>query len=139
MSGRGRGAYYKAKYARGGGSRSNGHGDGSDAKRSRVDAAQVGGALGDARGLHDALCERDGRPYPAYKDVEGTWLLPNFAFVLEHAQADPFAAPSKVSVRMSHAAAGFPQGMIGNKIRRIALADYLARTIHCECKARSYG
>ena len=40
---------------------------------------------------------------------------------------DPFAPPSRVRVRVDGAAAGFPRDLSANRIRRMALADFLAR------------
>jgi len=89
--------------------------------------------------LRQTLLARDNRPYPAYHDVEGRWDFSDFSFILDHAQADPFAAPSKCRVRIGHAAAAFPKELLASRVRRTALADYLSRTLRCECDERSYG
>ena len=68
-----------------------GAGDAGAAKR---------GAQGSAQELERALRDREGRPYPAYHDVEGAWAFPDFLFVLDRAQSDPYAAPSRCRVQV---------------------------------------
>jgi hypothetical protein len=43
------------------------------------------------------------------------------------AQGDPYAAPSRLRVRVSPAAAGLPAHLYESRVRRVALRDYLAR------------
>ena len=40
---------------------------------------------------------------------------------------DPFAPPSRMRVRVDGTAAGFPHGLSSDRVRRMALADFLAR------------
>ncbi|MCB9794475.1 MAG: ABC-ATPase domain-containing protein [Alphaproteobacteria bacterium] len=48
-----------------------------------------------------ALLQRiDGRPYPAYRDLEGTWALDAYTLFVDRVQGDPFAAPSRVRARL---------------------------------------
>ena len=79
-------------------------------------------------------CRRlDGRGYPAYRDLEGEWSLGDGVSVfVDRVARDPFAPPSRVRVRMDREAAGFPASLYSNRIRRIALADFLARQIRRE-------
>ena len=47
------------------------------------------------------LLERiDRRSYPAYKDTRGAYRFGDYVLSIDHVQGDPFAAPSKVSVRV---------------------------------------
>lgn len=83
--------------------------------------------------LRTRLFQLDRRGYPAYRDLEGEWrfaparLAPEFVLALDHAQGDPYAAPSRLRVRVAMAAAGFPPDTWQTPIRRLALEDYLAR------------
>lgn len=137
MSGRGRGAYYKQKYGRGG-NRGAGRSDhnapqsGPELKRSRT------AVLGDASDLEAWLRRHDNRPYPAYHDIEGTWTFPGFTFTLDHAQADPYASPSKAHVRIPHATAKFPPVLYASRIHKIALADYVLRALYEMCVSKRY-
>ena len=79
-------------------------------------------------GLAAACRELDGRGYPAYRDLEGEWSLGNGVTVfVDRAARDPFAPPSRLRVRVDGAVAGLPHGLLSNRERRIALADFLAR------------
>ncbi|MCY4573855.1 MAG: ABC-ATPase domain-containing protein [Gemmatimonadetes bacterium] len=70
----------------------------------------------------------DGRGYPAYRDLKGTWQLPQFKLMVRHVQGDPFAAPSRVAAVLEPARAGFPAATIATASRRTGLSCLLART-----------
>ncbi|MCP5043012.1 MAG: ABC-ATPase domain-containing protein, partial [bacterium] len=75
-------------------------------------------------------CRRiDRRGYPAYKDLRGTFVFDEFTLCLDHVQGDPFAAPSKLRVRVPMEVAGIPEALFANRVRRIALEDFVARAI----------
>lgn len=76
----------------------------------------------------------DGRGYKAYRELEGAYDFGKYQVFIEHVQGDPFAIPSKVRVRISQRIAQFPPFLFQTKVRKIALADYLAR-----CFARAIG
>lgn len=74
------------------------------------------------------LLERlDRRGYPAYKDTRGSYQFPDYVLSIDHVQGDPFAAPSKLSVRVSGRKAGFPQKLYRLPCQRLALQDELTR------------
>lgn len=77
--------------------------------------------------LRNLLQRIDRRGYPAYKDTKGKYEFPGYVLSIDHVQGDPFASPSKVSVHMRGAQAGFPYGFWQEKCRRIALQDYILR------------
>lgn len=86
-----------------------------------------------------ALLERiDHRGYPAYKDTKGEYGFPGYVLSIDHVQGDPFAAPSKVSLRIPGKTAGFPQELYGEKHRRIMLQDYLLRQFARQIDAFSF-
>lgn len=134
--GRGRGGYYREVYGgRGRGSKSNG----AFAKNSDVYSQKKTRTVrGTSEDLARSLQNLHMRPYPAYHDIEGMWAFPTFNFYLDHAQADPYAAPSKARVRISHEHAGFPPSVLESRIRRTALADYILRRLHKVCQERKY-
>ena len=78
-----------------------------------------------------AECRRlDGRGYPAYRDLEGEWRLGGGVTVfVDRVARDPFAPPSRVRIRVDGAVAGFSAELFSNRVRRVALADYLARQV----------
>ena len=55
------------------------------------------------------LLERiDRREYPAYKDTKGAYQFPGYVLSIDHVQGDPFAAPSRLSIRVDGRTAAFP-------------------------------
>ena len=80
--------------------------------------------------LRSALYRIDGRGYKAYKDIQGAYDFGGGTLYIDHVQGDPFAAPSKVRVRVPMQVAGLPEGLFGNRVRALALADFLARQVH---------
>ena len=77
--------------------------------------------------LRSLLNRIDHRGYPAYKDTRGAYQFPGYILSIDHVQGDPFASPSKVSVRVAGRTAGFPRELYGGDYQRIALQDELTR------------
>lgn len=77
--------------------------------------------------LKSILNRIDGRGYKAYKDIAGVYQTGSLSLFIDHVQGDPFAAPSKLRIRV--ASPGFPEDLFGNRVRRMALEDYLARRL----------
>lgn len=79
----------------------------------------------------DHLCQIlhriDGRGYKAYQDLKGLYDFSHFVLSIDHVQGDPFALPSRVSIQIPSATAGFPPQLFSSKIRNVGLADLLAR------------
>lgn len=80
-----------------------------------------------ASDLRNLLRQIDHKGYPAYKDTRGCYTFGTWQLSIDHVQGDPFAAPSKVSVRVARKQAGFPAELYRNSYQRIALQDYLLR------------
>ena len=60
-------------------------------------AAHSRGTVAD---LGAALRRLEGKSYGAYHDIEGAWSFPSFTFILDRAQSDPYAAPSRCRVKV---------------------------------------
>ncbi len=88
--------------------------------------------------LRNILQRIDHRGYPAYKDTRGSYDFRNYILSIDHVQGDPFASPSKVSVHVRGAAAGFPADLYKMKCRRTALEDYLLRQFGRELEKVSF-
>jgi len=58
--------------------------------------------------LRRILDRIDGKGYPAYKDIRGEYQFPSFRLLIDHVQGDPFAAPSRLRVRVPQSVAGYP-------------------------------
>lgn len=54
----------------------------------------------DPDGLRTALDRIDGASYGAYKRIRGTWRLGALTLIVDHVQGDPYAAPSRVRLRV---------------------------------------
>ena len=78
-----------------------------------------------AADLKDLLERIDRRGYPAYKDTKGAYRFPGYVLSIDHVQGDPFAAPSKISLRVPAATAGFPKDLYRLPRQRRALQDQL--------------
>jgi len=89
--------------------------------------------------LKSILKRIDGRGYKAYKDIKGQYKFEKFELYIDHVQPDPYASPSKVRAKIRQKIAGFPLSLFKNRIRKIALEDYLARTFYHNIKKISKG
>ncbi|HEV7628342.1 MAG TPA: ABC-ATPase domain-containing protein [Streptomyces sp.] len=83
-------------------------------------------------GLEQQLGRLEGAQYGRYKGLVGTWTLPGAeatgeTLELVRAQADPFAPPARVAVRVPAERAGFPPELWRTPVRRRALASFLVR------------
>ena len=76
--------------------------------------------------LRQTLQRIDGRGYKAYKEIRGTYTCSSFTLYIDHVQGDPFAAPSRLRLRLPQECAGYPPETFANKSRRRALCTYLA-------------
>ena len=83
--------------------------------------------------LKSILQQIDGKAYKTYKTIENSFQFPAFSLKINHVQGDPFALPSRISIKIPHSKADFPlsswTGEKNNPVRRIALEDYLGRMI----------
>ena len=77
--------------------------------------------------LRQFLRQVDRKSYPAYKGAKGLYRFADYTLGIDHVQGDPFASPSKVSVRVEGKRAGFPVQSYDEYHKRIALQDFLLR------------
>ena len=80
--------------------------------------------------LAQELSRIDGRGYKAYKDIAGGYRFEDGTLFVDHVQADPFAGPSRVRLRLDQSTARIPAELWRTSARRVALTDYLARRVH---------
>lgn len=79
--------------------------------------------------LRRTLARIDGRGYKAYRDIAGSYAFDGFELHIDYVQGDPFAAPSRLRLRVPQQAASLPAELFRTRTRRIALEDFLARQV----------
>jgi predicted ABC-class ATPase len=77
--------------------------------------------------LRRLLQRIDGRGYKAYRDLRGAFELREISLHVDHVQGDPFAAPSRLRLRVPMERARLPAAWFSSPVRRLALEDWLAR------------
>ncbi|APU14694.1 ABC-ATPase domain-containing protein [Actinoalloteichus fjordicus] len=97
----------------------------SAGNRGRPRSRGAGG--GDASALAALLDRLDGSGYPAYHDLHGDWKFPHFTLSVRRVQADPYAPPSRVEVRVSAEAAGLPAELWRTPAAARATSSHLLR------------
>ena len=144
MSGRGRGAYYKARYGGGGRSRRHGQGHGSargqgqgfrnqyrrDSHGGRFTNEQNSSIQGKGPDLKSALLQLDGASYGAYKQLIGGWTFDEgWELWIDSVQSDPYAPPSRFRARIPFKEnGGWPTSLFTEKrIRWVAACDFILR------------
>jgi predicted ABC-class ATPase len=93
----------------------------------------------DAYKLRDLLSRINGRGYKAYKQIKGEYDFSAFTLTVDHVQGDPYAAPSRIRVRIHRTASGFDFDLSKNNSRCIGLCDYLTRIFYQNCRQFSRG
>jgi hypothetical protein len=144
-----RGGYRGGRGGRGGGGRGGGGYYGSSGRGSpgnkppqSLDSTQPRSS-GDNGGSHsdfvDLLRRLEGNQYPAYHDIESYtrgWVnnIEGYTLYIGRAQGDPYAKPTRCRVIVKSDTAKFPPVSHQNKVRSVALGDYLNRVFYQNCK-----
>ncbi len=84
--------------------------------------------------LASTLARLDGKPYPAYKDIKGVYSFPRFDLSIDRIQGDPFAAPSRLSIRISHEDSGLPSNLYSSISRKTGSETCLASLFSAACR-----
>ena len=131
-------SYYRGGRARGGGRRGGGHYRGGGGRGRRPDsgfrsdgpAPASSSGVNDANALAELLVNLEGVSYKAYHDIKGRWTFPDYTFIVDRVQSDPFAPPSSCRIQMPASVARFADWATTTKQQRIATGDYLTRTFY---------
>ena len=83
--------------------------------------------------LYDSLRRLDGKPYPAYKDIKGSYEFDNFTLSIDRVQGDPFASPSRLSIRIGHNHSLIDSGLFSDASRRTGSETFLALAFSSAC------
>jgi len=98
---------------------------------------------GDNGGTHSDLISTlrriDGKQYPGYHDIESAtkgWVneTEGYSLYIARAQSDTFSRPTKCRVIVKASKAQFPPVSYQNRVRNVALGDYLNRVFYKCCK-----
>ncbi|MDJ0785720.1 MAG: ABC-ATPase domain-containing protein [Myxococcota bacterium] len=81
----------------------------------------------------------DGRGYKAYQDLRGSHRIGSVELFVDHVQGDPFAAPSRMRVRLPLGETGFRAETFRGDVRRVAFEDLLARRVRRAARALRPG
>jgi len=79
--------------------------------------------------FRDKLLTLEGKPYQAYKSLEGTYRFERFVLSLDRVAQDP-GISSPMRVRVDQAEARFPTDLWSTRTRKVALEDFIARRWH---------
>lgn len=67
--------------------------------------------------------------YHLYQGLLGSYQFEKFIMNIDHIQADPFAPPSKITIKVPYENTLFPSSFIETDIRKVAFCDFIARYI----------
>lgn len=84
--------------------------------------------------LAASLTRIDGKQYPFYKDIKGTYQFDIFTLSIDHVQGDPFAAPSRLSIKIPHSESKLPPELFSNRSRKTGTETYLAKAFSQACQ-----
>ena len=89
--------------------------------------------------LKQLLGRIDRRGYKAYKQLQGDYQFPGFRLRIDHVQGDPFADPSRCRLFIEAQTLALAPGLYANRIRRVALEDFLGRRFAAAIKRHVKG
>ncbi|MFQ3546573.1 ABC-ATPase domain-containing protein [Halobacillus rhizosphaerae] len=79
--------------------------------------------------LQQHLQQIDGKSYKGYKQIQGRYSFSNYELIIDYVQGDPFAAPSKIRVRIPDKKRAIKREWKHNTNRRIYAEDVINRRI----------
>lgn len=91
--------------------------------------------------LKPKLAAIDGKDYAAYQSLTGAWQFSAFELLIDKIPKDPYAPPHSgvYRVRVALDKAKLDGNLFSDRIRQIALRDYLARSFFRQCKKIGKG
>lgn len=87
--------------------------------------------------LRQLLMQIDGRGYKAYKSIRGVYQFNQFTLFIDAVQGDPFAAPSRIRVRIPQNIAQYPPETFANASRKVGLENYLLLQLAAKIRQES--
>ena len=77
--------------------------------------------------LRKSLKAIDHKSYSLYKSLAGEYQFAKFVLCIDKVQGDPFAAPSRLRVKIPKAVHGFSESLYDETCKKIALEDFILR------------
>ena len=71
----------------------------------------------------------DGKSYTGYRELHGEWDLGVAQLLVDHVQADPYAPPTRIRLRVEPTLLVLPSDLIVDKDARVAVEDFLTRRL----------
>ncbi|ARI78220.1 ABC-ATPase domain-containing protein [Halobacillus mangrovi] len=79
--------------------------------------------------LQQQLKQIDGKSYKGYKQIQGNYSFADFELFIDYVQGDPFAAPSKIRVRIPNEKRAVQSSWKETSRRKVYTEDRLARAV----------
>ncbi|UOR13310.1 ABC-ATPase domain-containing protein [Halobacillus amylolyticus] len=79
--------------------------------------------------LKNLLQQIDGKSYKGYKQIQGRYFFPSYELLIDYVQGDPFAAPSKIRVRIPHKTRAIDQEWTSTNKRKVFAEDVMTRKV----------
>ncbi|MYL72150.1 ATPase [Halobacillus litoralis] len=79
--------------------------------------------------LQQHLKQIDGKSYKAYKQIQGTYSFDRYDLMIDYVQGDPFAAPSKIRIRIPDSERRIFPEWKNNSRRKYYAEDQITRAI----------
>ncbi|WP_181349352.1 ABC-ATPase domain-containing protein [Thalassobacillus sp. CUG 92003] len=79
--------------------------------------------------LQQTLRQIDGESYKGYKQIAGQYSFQQHQLLIDYVQGDPFAAPSKIRIKVPHRNRNIKTEWVQNRNRKIYAEDVLARYV----------
>lgn len=81
----------------------------------------------------------DKKGYKSYKLLKGVYHFQDYTLSFDHVQGDPFADPTRISIRVPMPLAAYPPDLWASGERKIALEDFLGRAVSHAIKTTVEG
>ncbi|KAJ1872142.1 hypothetical protein LPJ55_003313 [Coemansia sp. RSA 990] len=122
FSGRGRGAYYKARYGNKAAKRELPAGNSTHIRNKCANRQQE---------LFALLDSLNNKQYGQYKQLTGKqFQFSDFLLIVDSIQSDAYAPPSRIRVQVDQKLAQFPASCYSTKARSVASVHYLSKLAH---------
>ncbi len=79
--------------------------------------------------LRNMLQQIDGKSYKGYKQIQGRYFFSAYELMIDYVQGDPFAAPSKIRLRIPAKTRKIDEEWISTRKRKVFAEDVMTRKV----------